>query len=588
MTSRLLTLRNHVCTTRLFPTKRSITDPWPRLGSFAISRFSTKHTPRRAVCKPNWIFFASFATALGVYNSSTVQQSLLCEAPASSDNNPDEKFSGTYEYLHTYPTFKYINGWFTDHGFSTPGEPGKGLLRSDGFSMAAETPQEYIIAASTGDRDVNGFRLPDGLSWASFGVVDGHRYRRFACRYVLGTLTSLRSGPYTAEVVREVLPEYIIGELFIQAGINPYSPYNDDRFIFQNRSLQDIVRAISDAFERLDYELLKKAVYAIVGSRPLQASMQDIAPAESGCSVVLATYDTASQHLFVANVGNCRAVLGHMNAQGSWEASQLSVDHTCQNEDEVARLRAEHPNEADVIKDGQLLGSKLTRAFGDLRWKSSAKLQSIAHARLFGQPLLPSFLSPPYISARPSVSATKIDPNENDFVILASDGLWDRMTNEQAVRLVGLWLAKNDPSKSPKDGRLTNPLDLVVQDPDENPQRFGMTEYQERLQQGLLVVKTEDLPAPGREYTKTVKHVDEKNWVVVDDNVATHLARNALGGADEDIFCALVGASSVYPMRRLRDDITIQIIFFGYGDSKSLDLNITSDDPDSSDTLDLV
>ncbi|KAL8846822.1 MAG: hypothetical protein Q9221_008108 [Calogaya cf. arnoldii] len=436
--------------------------------------------------------------------------------------------------------------------------------------MAAETPQEYIIAASTGDRDANGSRLPNGLSWASFGVVDGH------------------SGLYTAEVVREILPEYIVGELFIQAGINPHSPYNDNRFIFQNRSLQDIVQAISDAFERLDNELLKKAAQAIVGSRPLQASMQDLAPAESGCSVLLATYDTASQHLFVANVGNCKAVLGHRNAQETWEAKQLSVDHTCQNDDEVAKLRAEHPNEADMIKNGRLLGSKLTRAFGDLRWKLSAKFQSIAHARLFGQPLLPSFLSPPYISARPSVSVTKIDPNENDFVILASDGLWDRMTNEQAVRLVGLWLVKNDLSKTPKDGRLTNSTDLVVENPDENAPGAGMTEYQERLQQGLLVVKPENLPAPGREYTKLVKHVDEKDWVVMDENVATHLARNALGGADEDMFCALVGASSVYPMRRLRDDITIQVIFFGYGDSKSLDLNINSDDPDSSDTLDLV
>ena len=154
----------------------------------------------------------------------------------------------------------------------------------------------------------------------------------------------------------------------LQAGIDPHSPYRDSRFVFQDRSLQNIVQAIGDAFTRLDNDLLKKAARAITGSRPLQASMQDIAPAESGCSAVLATYDARSQHLFVANVGNCRAVLGHRNAQGSWEASQLSVDHTCQNKDEVAKLLAEHPGEADMINDGQVLGNRVTRAFGDLRY----------------------------------------------------------------------------------------------------------------------------------------------------------------------------------------------------------------------------
>ncbi|KAI4281011.1 MAG: hypothetical protein L6R38_004005 [Xanthoria sp. 2 TBL-2021] len=445
-----------------------------------------------------------------------------------------------------------------------PGDPEKGLLRYDDFSMIALEPrEEYIVAASMADLDENGDHLPNGLCWASWGIVDGH------------------AGPYTAAVVKELLLEYIVDELFLKAGIDPRSPYRDTRPIFQNRPLQDVVQAMGDAFQRLDNDLLKKAARAITGSIPLQASMQDLAPAESGCSAVLATYDTASQYLFVANVGNSRAVLGHRNAQGTWEASPLSVDHTCQNEDEVARLRAEHPNEADMIKDGQLLGKTVTRAFGDLRWKLSARIQSIAHARLFGRPLLPSFLTPPYVTAEPSISTKKIDPKHNDFVILASDGLWDHITSEQAVRLVGLWLARNDPSKPLREERGADSLDLVVTDSNEDVPRFW-----ERLQQGLIVRKPEDLPAPGREYTK-VKYGDEKNWVVVDDNAATHLARNALGGADEDLFCALVEAS-MYPMRKLRDDITIQVIFFGYGDHENLDLKLIGDDPSSSDTLDLA
>lgn len=56
-----------------------------------------------------------------------------------------------------------------------PGDPEKGLLRYDDFSMIALEPrEEYIVAASMADLDENGDHLPNGLCWASWGIVDGH------------------------------------------------------------------------------------------------------------------------------------------------------------------------------------------------------------------------------------------------------------------------------------------------------------------------------------------------------------------------------------------------------------------------------
>ncbi|KAL8683254.1 MAG: hypothetical protein Q9186_000756 [Xanthomendoza sp. 1 TL-2023] len=399
---------------------------------------------------------------------------------------------------------------------------------------------------SASDRDENGRDLPNGLSWAIWGIVDGH------------------AGPYTASIVKELLTGYVVDELFLRAGINPRSRHRDTRTIFQNCSLQDTVQAITDAFLRLDNDILKLATQAITGSQSLRDSMHNLAPADSGSSALLAMWDTASGYLHVANVGNSRAVLGRCNAQGTWEAQPLSIDQTGCNEDEVARLQSEHPNEPEMMKDGRLLGLVVTRAFGDLR-------------RFFGRPLLPFLLSPPYLTAEPQITTTKIDPKDNDFLILASDGFWELVSNDQAVQLVGRWLAKHDPATPPKSRVGTNTAQIDEDDEDhDDARRPGR---RERIRNGDIVLSPSECAVKNREYTR-MEPCDEKNWIVVDDNAATHLARNAMGGADEDLFCALAGTSVIYPMTRLRDDISIQVIFFGYGEPPSASVHDDDDDDD--------
>jgi len=74
-------------------------------------------------------------------------------------------------------------------------------------------------------------------------------------------------------------------------------------------------------------------------------------------------------HLHVANTGDCGAVLGIQEDDGSWTAKVMSVTHSTDNKTERRRLHAEHPNEkGTVIKDGRVLGIlEPTRAFGDFK-----------------------------------------------------------------------------------------------------------------------------------------------------------------------------------------------------------------------------
>lgn len=57
--------------------------------------------------------------------------------------------------------------------------------------------------------------------------------------------------------------------------------------------------------------------------------------------------------------------------------------------------------------------------------------------------------SPPYISTDPSLNVHKISPSDQ-FVIVASDGLFDFFSNEEAVNLVESYILRNphgDPAK---------------------------------------------------------------------------------------------------------------------------------------------
>ncbi|TYH21436.1 hypothetical protein ES288_A04G044200v1 [Gossypium darwinii] len=108
------------------------------------------------------------------------------------------------------------------------------------------------------------------------------------------------------------------------------------------------------------------------------------------------------QKLVIANVGDSRAVISKNGV-----AKQLSVDHEPASERESIENRGGFVSNfpGDVARvDGQLA---VARAFGD---KSLKK----------------------HLTSEPDVSIETID-EDTDLIILASDGLWKVMSNQEAV-----------------------------------------------------------------------------------------------------------------------------------------------------------
>ena len=111
-------------------------------------------------------------------------------------------------------------------------------------------------------------------------------------------------------------------------------------------------------------------------------------------------------------------------------------------------------------------------------------------------------------------------------VVFATDGLWDCLTNEEVVGLVGIWLRGQKSSSGVSSAEKTG---NKVWERDE------------------LLVKLKD--------DKTVMYQwwrSKKRFIDVDSNVAVNLVRNALlGGADRDLTSALLhGAPSKPPRSR--------------------------------------
>ncbi|CAK4642746.1 unnamed protein product [Aphanomyces euteiches] len=145
--------------------------------------------------------------------------------------------------------------------------------------------------------------------------------------------------------------------------------------------------------------------------------------------------------LIVANAGDVRAVLATKNESGHVVPHPLSTDNNAKHATEKARLEEAHPNEDNIVvcKSGNACyvkgGLQPTRALGDFVFKDAAFNTFRGSKQRGGGRFIPEPYTPPYVLALPEVQTHKLT-SDDQFLILGSDGLWDDVSNEEAVELV--------------------------------------------------------------------------------------------------------------------------------------------------------
>lgn len=140
---------------------------------------------------------------------------------------------------------------------------------------------------------------------------------------------------------------------------------------------------------------------------------------ESGCTAVVAVLK--GDMLYVANAGDSRCVVSR---QG--QAVDMSIDH--KPEDRLEKTRIEEAG-GEVTLDGRVNGGlNLSRAIGDHAYKQNGDLGPKEQM----------------ITSLPDVKTVRLDLSQDEFMVLACDGIWNHMSSQEVVDFIQKRITKEN------------------------------------------------------------------------------------------------------------------------------------------------
>jgi serine/threonine protein phosphatase PrpC len=148
--------------------------------------------------------------------------------------------------------------------------------------------------------------------------------------------------------------------------------------------------------------------------------MKKLSAQMSGTTATVCVHDHAKNKVTMAHVADSTAVLGKMNGKKELEAVQLTRDHKPNLKDERARIEKNggrvvfdgYANHRIYAKNARYPGLNMSRCLGDLMGHQDCG-----------------------ITAEPDVLERDITPDDQ-VLLLCSDGVWEFITPEEAIKLV--------------------------------------------------------------------------------------------------------------------------------------------------------
>ncbi|KAF9662335.1 hypothetical protein SADUNF_Sadunf18G0042200 [Salix dunnii] len=242
-----------------------------------------------------------------------------------------------------------------------------------------------------------------GEHGAFCGVFDGHG----------------KNGHLVSKIVRNRLPSLLLNQKNASSKIKTVRDYHNEKAddgSVTSESFHKWKEAFISSFKVMDKEI------------KLQGSL-DCSCSGTTAVVVLRQGDD----LIIANLGDSRAVLGRICDQNGITPVQLTTD-----------LKPGIPSEAERIRkcNGRVLALKEEPHIHRV-WLPHEDSPGLAMSRAFGDFLLKNY----GIISLPDISYHRVTPKDR-FIVLASDGVWDVLSNKEVVSIISTADSELDAAKS--------------------------------------------------------------------------------------------------------------------------------------------
>lgn len=344
-------------------------------------------------------------------------------------------------YLHEYRKFRMsqLNMSLLSKEENKCKVESGGILHYESNQLASNDPCEDRLSVSqVAGADMFIFSVIDGHGGWQCAHAIKHRLPYYLSLYLLNQRELAVRNPvirndWVVPIGGDVYHSWLNDHVFDMRTAESFMSRYKRRLLDHHNSDALSDTQFKHCFEALDEDIGTEAVPD--GQRITKESVNRLLAACAGACTATAVVHNKTLH--VAGLGDCRAVLGSSGPDGKVHAQVLTEEHRTYNPIERERLIREHPCEDEDIMffDERLCGIlQPTRAFGDvvLKWPSREK---VLLEYVFDEPTyVPNYLTPPYLSSTPDVKSVKLDPSSR-FLIIATDGLWDGLSDEESVRL---------------------------------------------------------------------------------------------------------------------------------------------------------
>lgn len=280
-------------------------------------------------------------------------------------------------------------------------------------------------------RGVDASGRVDGLLW--YKDLGKHVHGEFSmavmqANSLLEDQSQLESGPLSSA---DSGPQGTFVGVYDGHGGTEASRFVNDNLFRNLKRYASVHQGISENVIRKAFSATEEDFLSLV--KNLWLSKPQIASAGSCCLVGI----ICNGLLYIANVGDSRVVLGRAErASREVTAIQISAEHNASIKSVREELQSMHPHDPQIV----VLKHKVWRVKGLIQVSRSIGDAYLKKAEFNREPLLPRFRLPepilkPILSSEPSISVHKLCP-EDQFLIFASDGLWEHLSNQEAINIV--------------------------------------------------------------------------------------------------------------------------------------------------------